>query len=34
MYADFIKHIRLNVLGKSQLPTQIPGTGIHKPDNW
>lgn len=33
-YADFIKHVRVNVLSKSQLPIQIPGTNIHKPNSW
>lgn len=33
-YANFIKHIRINVLSKSLLPENIPGTGIHKPKEW
>lgn len=33
-YADFIKLIRKNALKISQLPDQIPGTDIHKPEQW
>ncbi|HAT1821256.1 NYN domain-containing protein [Legionella pneumophila serogroup 1] len=33
-YADFIKPIRKNALKNSQLPDQIPGTDIHKPEQW
>lgn len=33
-YANFIKHIRVNVLSKSQLPENIPGTNIYKPKTW
>lgn len=33
-YADFIKPIRTWALEKSQLPTPIPGTNIHKPATW
>lgn len=33
-YADFIKHIRVHALENSQLPTQIPGTNVHKPSGW
>lgn len=33
-HADFIKHIRVHILGNSQLPSQIPGTEIHKPVSW
>ena len=33
-YADFIKHIRKNLLKNSQLPNSIPNTNIHKPIDW
>ncbi len=33
-YADFIKRIRKGILAKSQLPSPIPGTNIHKPNQW
>jgi len=33
-YADFIKHIRFNLLKNSQLPDPIPNTNIHKPVKW
>lgn len=32
--ASFRKEIRNNVLANSQLPREIPGTEIHKPDAW
>jgi uncharacterized LabA/DUF88 family protein len=33
-YADFIKHIRRNLLKNSQLPNPIPNTNIYKPMDW
>lgn len=33
-YADFIKHIRKNLLQNSQLPDPIPKTSIYKPLVW
>jgi hypothetical protein len=33
-YADFIKHIRQNLLASSQLPDHIPTTSIVKPIEW
>jgi Protein of unknown function DUF88. len=33
-YADFIKHIRRNLLENSQLPNPIPNTNIFKPIDW
>ena len=33
-YADFIKHIRRNLLENSQLPNPIPNTNIFKPIAW
>lgn len=33
-HADFIREIRSSALEKNQLPEQIPGTTICKPDNW
>ena len=33
-YADFIKHIRINLLKNSQLPNPIPNTNIYKPMDW
>lgn len=33
-YAKFYKKISKGVLKISQLPNHIPGTNIHKPENW
>ena len=33
-HADFSRHIRDNVLRRSQLPDPIPGTNIWKPSRW
>ena len=33
-YADFVKHIRHSILEDSQLPKNIPNTGLHKPARW
>jgi hypothetical protein len=33
-HADFVKRIRKGVLKNSQLPEVIPGTNIHKPQDW
>lgn len=33
-YADFVRHIRVSELRRSQLPVFIPGTNIRKPDIW
>ena len=32
--ANFQKSIRKSALSKSQLPSPIPGTGLHKPKQW
>lgn len=32
--ADFVKPIRKWMLESSQLPNPIPGTTVHKPENW
>ncbi len=32
--ANFQKSIRNSALSKSQLPSPIPGTGLHKPKRW
>ncbi len=34
MHADFIKPIRQKLLKNSQLPDNIPGTDIYKPEAW
>jgi uncharacterized LabA/DUF88 family protein len=33
-HADFVRHVRRGALAKSQLPSPIPGTSIHKPSGW
>jgi uncharacterized LabA/DUF88 family protein len=33
-YADFVKKIRPGVLASSQLPSPIPCTNLHKPEEW
>jgi len=33
-HADFVRHVRRGALAKSQLPSPIPGTSLHKPSGW
>ncbi len=33
-HADFSRRIRKGALGRNQLPSPIPGTGITKPPAW
>ena len=33
-HAHFTKHIRAGLLAATQLPSPIPGTTIHKPEQW
>ncbi|MEE8058599.1 MAG: NYN domain-containing protein [Pseudomonadales bacterium] len=33
-FAQHIRHITTTALAQSQLPAQIPGTRIHKPNEW